>query len=726
MALDRAGILKNAEKLLRQGKLAQAITEYLQIVEEQPKDWNTANILGDLYVRAKQVDKAVEQFVRIADGLANEGFLPKASAVYKKILKLRPDDEHALMQAAEIAATQGLLADCRSHLKVVADKRRSKGDARGVAQITIRLASLDPEDTPARLAGARARVELKDVDGALQDFKQLATELSEKGQQAEAVKVLDEAATLKPDDPETRERLLKVYLDANDYAKAREYASTAAQFKDMAARLESAGQPDQSLEMLRDASRLDPTDIALMTRLAHAFIAKGDPTTAAQYVTIESAGNDPQLLLTLAESQIRAGHTDEGLALAKRVLESGEDRRQDVAMVGWSVAESLPVVGYQLVEMAAEAAAAQSDWPSAAASLQEFVTRVPNHVPALMRLVEICVDGSLEATMYAAQAQLTDAYITAGMAAEARFIAEDLVAREPWERANIERFRRALVLSGEPDPDAIIAERLSGESPFMSTDLTFSEELPNLTPVEEPIAAEEPAVELAADPAAHERTDAEVSLEADTPGEAEHSAPASKPKSKSRSKSKTKHSGPEEEPTTAQLSRASDEEEVDVSIDLDAESSGSSNGNGGDLNGVFARLRNGLSRRSPSEEQAEERYKEGIALHEAGQLDEAVTALESAARSPRFRFAAASLVGRIQRQRGMNQKAVEWFERAAEAPPTTADEGRLLLYDLADALEAAGEVSRALEICLELHAEAGNYRDLSSRVDRLAKVQARG
>ncbi len=46
------------------------------------------------------------------------------------------------------------------------------------------------------------------------------------------------------------------------------------------------------------------------------------------------------------------------------------------------------------------------------------------------------------------------------------------MAREPWDKANIERFRRALVLLGEPDPDALIAARLSGESPFMSTDLS--------------------------------------------------------------------------------------------------------------------------------------------------------------------------------------------------------------------------------------------------------------
>ena len=55
--------------------------------------------------------------------------------------------------------------------------------------------------------------------------------------------------------------------------------------------------------------------------------------------------------------------------------------------------------------------------------------------------------------MYETQVQLTDAYLENGHAAEARVIAEDLVAREPWERAHIERFRRALVMLSVPDPD---------------------------------------------------------------------------------------------------------------------------------------------------------------------------------------------------------------------------------------------------------------------------------
>jgi hypothetical protein len=78
------------------------------------------------------------------------------------------------------------------------------------------------------------------------------------------------------------------------------------------------------------------------------------------------------------------------------------------------------------------------------------------------------------------------------------------------------------------------------------------------------------------------------------------------------------------------------------------------------------------------------------------------------------------------RERSMVPQAIEWFERAAQAPAPTADEGYLLMYELAEMLESVDETARALAICLELQADAGDYRDIAARVDRLAKVQTRG
>ena len=66
MPIDRDDTLKKAEKLVRQGKIDGAIAEYLRVVEDQPRDWTTANTLGDLYVRTGQPDQAAAQYLRIA------------------------------------------------------------------------------------------------------------------------------------------------------------------------------------------------------------------------------------------------------------------------------------------------------------------------------------------------------------------------------------------------------------------------------------------------------------------------------------------------------------------------------------------------------------------------------------------------------------------------------------------------------------------------------------
>jgi tetratricopeptide (TPR) repeat protein len=298
--IDRAAILRNAEKLLRQGKLDLAIAEYARVVQDQPGDWNTANILGDLYTRAGQPLKAVEQFIRIADHLSEDGSLQKAYALYKKILKLHPDHEHAMVQAAEIAGTQGLVADARMYLKALAERRRAKGDKRGLAQIYVRLSSLDPSDHDARLAAARARVDLKDTAGAVSDLKEIAADLVAKGRPKDALDVLREAAALVPDDSEIRERLMDAYLAGGDFVHARGCASTAEEFKAVAARIESLGNADEALPAWIEAARLDPDDADLKNRLVRMFAERGDVKSAAEYLTADSPDADPHIVLSVA------------------------------------------------------------------------------------------------------------------------------------------------------------------------------------------------------------------------------------------------------------------------------------------------------------------------------------------------------------------------------------------------------------------------------------------
>ena len=144
-----------------------------------------------------------------------------------------------------------------------------------------------------------------------------------------------------------------------------------------------------------------------------------------------------------------------------------------------------------------------------------------------------------------------------------------------------------------------------------------------------------------------------------------------------------------------------------------------------DLDVVFARMRSRVAEQ-PEMAGAASIYERGLEHVLHGRIDEAVADLEAAARSPHYRFTAAAQLGRVHIERGELKAAVEWLERAAEAPAPRPEEGCALLYDLADALERLGESARALAVLMELDADAPGYRDVRQRVERLSRDQGRG
>ena len=83
------------------------------------------------------------------------------------------------------------------------------------------------------------------------------------------------------------------------------------------------------------------------------------PQAAAEYLTVETAGDDPQLLFTVAEIRLRGETPEEGLAIVRRLLEQHPDRREEVALLGWTVGEQAPEIGFAVVELAADAAVAR-------------------------------------------------------------------------------------------------------------------------------------------------------------------------------------------------------------------------------------------------------------------------------------------------------------------------------------------------------------------------------
>jgi tetratricopeptide (TPR) repeat protein len=548
-----------------------------------------------------------------------------------------------------------LFADAKAQLSAVAERRRVRGDRRGADEIIVRIGSLDPSDFDARLNAARVLAEAGDAKEAAQRYRAVAHDLFEKSREADA------------------------------------------------------------LGALRHAVRLNPEDTAGRSQLARAYIGMGDVASAREFLDEKTAGDDPRLLLAVADLEFRAGRREAAEPILRRALQLDTTLASEAVNIGWSFCQTDPPSAFLCIDLASDVAIVQKDFQTAASMLQEYLARTTLRVPALLKLVEVCVDGGLEATMYETQAQLCDAYLTSGQAAEARVIAEDLVAREPWEQTHIERFRQALLMLKVSDPDTVIAERLNGQVPFLATDHFVDEEEPAAWNPSEPGDGVSSA------------TSTETAVPQQSPATSDSLVP-------SKREEPDESQAPVQQAPDADVERlhallreadGDDDEATEVEIDLTSaltEDDQTPAAPPASLDDVFARARDQAGRRLGAEEAAEQ-LKIGKTCVETGMVEEAIKALTLASRSPRHRFEAATALGRLYRRTNDPVRAVEWMERAAETPASSVEDGRALLYELGIALEQLGENARALAVYMELLADAGTYRDAQTRINRLSRVE---
>lgn len=120
---------------------------------------------------------------------------------------------------------------------------------------------------------------------------------------------------------------------------------------------------------------------------------------------------------------------------------------------------------------------------------------------------------------------------------------------------------------------------------------------------------------------------------------------------------------------------------------------------------------------------------QGTAVQEPGddaglEADEVATIaqLQAAADTPALQFQASAQLGRLFLQKGQVDRGIEWLERACAGTAPVREHGLAARYDLADALERAGQPDRALACWSDLEFDAGSYRDVPERLARLTRA----
>jgi tetratricopeptide (TPR) repeat protein len=89
-------LTQQAGKFIQQGKFSHALEQYLKAHQLNPGETTILNMIGDLYVRLGKKTEALLWYHKLADALRSQDLRSNASAAYKKILKLSPEDQDAM------------------------------------------------------------------------------------------------------------------------------------------------------------------------------------------------------------------------------------------------------------------------------------------------------------------------------------------------------------------------------------------------------------------------------------------------------------------------------------------------------------------------------------------------------------------------------------------------------------------------------------------------------
>jgi tetratricopeptide (TPR) repeat protein len=287
MALSKARALQEAEKSVAQGKISNAIRQYLEILENDPSDVSLLNTVGDLYIRERNISEGLRQFHRLAEAYVREGFNVKAIAIYRKISKVDPTSVETLLKLAELYQLQGLSREAREQYLQAAEVFKKRNQADRALDVLRKLVQLDPENSTFRLRLAAECERTGRPDEAAQAHLELAEVLLLHDDVAAAGTALKKAAELAPKNPQVQLLRVRVAMSQQRPEEAEKIINSSPDLlSDPAAKqllLEcylASRKLSQAEELVMEVFRANPSDFAPVSSFSALCLEKGTPDSA--------------------------------------------------------------------------------------------------------------------------------------------------------------------------------------------------------------------------------------------------------------------------------------------------------------------------------------------------------------------------------------------------------------------------------------------------------------
>ena len=213
MSFDKIKAMRNAERFLAQGKIRAAISEYKRVVESDPKDFATLNMLGDLYAKASDTKEAVNCFNQVAEFYGKQGFAQKAIAIYNKISRLTPESLEISAKLAELYQIKGSVAEARTHYSILADRYQRMGNKAEALSVLNQIAQLDPNNSEIYLKIADLCLQENQSDEAATAFIEAGLRLSVKKQYEAAINSFNKGLDIRPNDLRGLKGIVKTQIN---------------------------------------------------------------------------------------------------------------------------------------------------------------------------------------------------------------------------------------------------------------------------------------------------------------------------------------------------------------------------------------------------------------------------------------------------------------------------------------------------------------------------------
>jgi len=208
---ERAKIESQAEKLVKRGKLHDAIKEYRKLLTGGEEDIPILNTIGDLFVRADENIKAVTEFMRICVLYEQKGLYSKAIAIMNRVIRIEPGRLDAIKKLAKLYHDQGFASEARREYSKLAEALVEQGQDEEAARTYEILLELNPQDMNYRLTLAELSEKAGDIERAVDEFNTVAEFHIRKNHLEVAREVLDRTKELKPDEVRTLINLIDLY-----------------------------------------------------------------------------------------------------------------------------------------------------------------------------------------------------------------------------------------------------------------------------------------------------------------------------------------------------------------------------------------------------------------------------------------------------------------------------------------------------------------------------------